>query len=96
VQLPKEFWKVAVIRRADTGRLSATAYLLSQADMISGFEFTFGAFKTYQVKVSRVAELTGLDFGPLAAADPLAARGGGFEAAARAAVEVTGAESLVL
>ena len=47
-----------------------------------------------QVKVSRVASLTGLDFGPLVAADPLAR--GGFEAAGREAIEVTGPESLVI
>ncbi len=95
VLLPKEFWKVVVIRRADTERLSATAYMLSQADMISGFEFAYGRYKTYQVKVSRVASVTGLDFGPLAAADPLAARGG-FEGVTREAIEVTGPESLVV
>jgi endonuclease G len=94
VLLPKEFWKVVVIRRQDTDRLSATAYILSQADMISGFEFAYGRYKTYQVKVAKVASLTGLDFGPLVAADPLTR--GGFEAAGREAVEVTGPESLVL
>jgi endonuclease G len=96
VKLPEEFWKVVVIRRADTGRLSATAYVLSQADMIGGFEaaFRFGAFKTYQVTVERVGELTGLDFGRLVDADPLVR--GGFESARPQAVEVTGPESLVL
>ena len=93
VRLPQQFWKVAAVRRADTGGLSATGYLLSQADLVSGFEFVYGQFKTYQVTLSRVAALTGLDFGGLAAADPLAA-GGGLEATARA-VEVTGPESLV-
>jgi DNA/RNA endonuclease G (NUC1) len=94
VLLPKSFWKVVVIRRADTDRLSATAYMLSQADMISGFEFAYGRYKTYQVKVTKVASLTDLDFGPLVAADPLTR--GGFEAVGREAIEVTGPESLVL
>jgi DNA/RNA endonuclease G (NUC1)/V8-like Glu-specific endopeptidase len=94
VLLPKEFWKVVVIRRADTDELSATAYMLSQADMISGFEFAYGRYKTYQVKVSKVASLTGLDFGALVAADPLAR--GGFEAVGHEAIEVTGPESLVV
>lgn len=94
-RLPQEFWKVVAIRRADTGKLSVTGYLLSQKDMISGFEFVYGRFKTYQVKVSRIAALTGLDFAALAAADPLAGRGGGFEAGGPEAVEVTGPESLV-
>ena len=60
---------------------------------MSGFEFVFGKFKTYQVRVSRMAALTGLDFGTLVAADPLAR--GGFEAASGVAVEVLGPESLV-
>jgi len=94
VKLPQQFWKVVAIRRADTGKLSVTGYLLSQADLVSGFEFVFGKFKTYQVRVSRIAALTSLDFGTLAGFDPLAA--GGFEAAGPAAVEVTGPESLVL
>jgi len=62
--------------------------------LVSGFEFVFGKFKTYQVRVSRIAALTGLDFGTLAGFDPLAA--GGFEAAGPAVVEVTGPESLIL
>lgn len=94
VRLPQQFWKVVAIRRADTGRASVTAYLLSQQDLVSGFEFVFGQFKTYQVKVSKVAALTGLDFGGLASFDPLTGRGG-FEAAGAEAVEVTGPESLV-
>jgi endonuclease G len=94
VKLPKEFWKVVAIRRADTGKLSVTAYLLSQADMITGFEFVYGAFKTYQVKVSKVATLTGLDFGRLTTFDPLTR--GGFESSDQQAVEVIGPESLIL
>ena len=42
ILLPEEFWKVVVIVREDTGDLSATGYLLSQRDMITGFEFVFG------------------------------------------------------
>jgi endonuclease G len=91
---------VVVIVREDTGQLSATGYVLSQADMITGFEFVFGEFRTYQVPVRRIAEMTGLDFGRLAGFDPMARpRGGpegGFESAAAGAVLVTGPESLVL
>lgn len=78
VQLPRQFWKVAVMVKAD-GNLSATAYLLSQADLIAGLEvapaeFSYGAYKTYQVPVRRIEELTRLSFGELADADPLAAQ----------------------
>jgi endonuclease G len=75
VQLPRQFWKVAVMVK-DSGDLSATGYLLSQEDLISGLEvapesFSYGAYKTFQVTVRRIEELTGLSFGPLVEADPL-------------------------
>jgi len=41
-------------------------------------EFSYGAYRTYQVQIARVAALTGLSFGSLENADPLAA---GLEAA---------------
>jgi len=78
VQLPRQFWKVAAIVKED-GSLSATAYLLSQEELIRGLElvpeaFSYGAYRTYQVTVRRVEELTGLSFGALTDADPLASR----------------------
>lgn len=100
VLLPAAFWKVAVTVRADTGRLSAAGYLLSQQGLVGGFEFTYGAFKTYQVTLREIERRTGLRFGRLTACDPLAARrpAGGFEAAgaAGAAIEIRGAADLVL
>jgi endonuclease G len=75
VQLPRQFWKVVTMVKADGG-LSATAYLLSQSDLISGLRtrepFSYGAYRTYQVPVRKVEELTGLSFGTLVDADPLA------------------------
>ncbi len=75
VQLPRQFWKVVVMVK-ETGELSATAYLLSQEELIAGLEvalesFSYGAYKTYQVPVRRIEELTGMSFGSLADADPL-------------------------
>lgn len=75
VGLPEEFWKVVVIVNSETGRLSATGYILSQRDMISEFEFVYGEFKTYQVPISRIAARTGLDFGNLPSHDPMALEG---------------------
>ncbi len=72
VRIPEEFWKIAVIVNNETGRLSATGYVLSQRDMLSPFEFVYGKFKTYQVPLSRIAALTGLDLGQLPAHDPFA------------------------
>ncbi len=71
VQLPREFWKVVVIGRAG-GKLSATAYLLSQAELIQNLEeFTYGAHRTFQVPLRRIETVTTLDFGPLRGFDPL-------------------------
>jgi endonuclease G, mitochondrial len=79
VQLPRQFWKVVTMVKKD-GSLSATAYLLSQQDLIAGLrgpptDFSYGAYRTYQVAVSNVEELTGLSFGTLSASDPFVRRG---------------------
>ena len=75
VALPRQFWKVAVMVKAP-GRLSATAYLLSQAALLDGLEtdeeFSYGAYRTFQVPVARIEGLTGLSFGALSQFDPLA------------------------
>ncbi|HZN35641.1 MAG TPA: DNA/RNA non-specific endonuclease, partial [Pirellulaceae bacterium] len=96
--IPEDFWKVAVIIREDTGRMSATGYVLTQKDMISGLEFAFGAFRTYQVSLRSIERMTGLDFGRLKDADPKRRRGG-LEAAGgpedEPPTEVAGPGSLV-
>lgn len=72
-QIPDQFWKVAVMLKDDAA-LSATAYLQTQEDLIGGdLEFVYGQFGTYQVPVARIEALTGLDFGELREADPMAA-----------------------
>lgn len=72
VNLPRQFWKVVAMVK-ENGKLSATAYLLSQESLLDGLEeeFTFGAYKTFQVPVRTVEELTGLKFGNLTNFDPL-------------------------
>jgi endonuclease G len=76
IMLPRQYWKVVTMLRKSDDSLSTTAYLLSQASLLAGLEadeeFQYGAYRTYQVRVSRIAELTGLDFGPLVDSDPLA------------------------
>jgi endonuclease G len=82
IRLPEEFWKVVVMVRSDTRRLSATGYILSQSDLITGLEAVYGAFKTYQVPLKRIERLTGLDFGRLPDFDPFPGPrpgDGGFE-----------------
>jgi endonuclease G len=70
-QIPAEFWKVVVMVKQD-GKVSATAYLQTQKNLITDLEFAFGEYKTYQVPVTRIEGLTGLDFGKLRSHDPLA------------------------
>ena len=81
VQYPLQYWKVVAAQRAD-GTLFATAYIASQEAVIAqyGIEATdapFGAYKTFQTKISEIERLTGLMFrgGPdgasLSAVDPL-------------------------
>jgi DNA/RNA endonuclease G (NUC1) len=80
-QLPLDFWKVVVMVR-DDGTLSATAYTLSQRDLVTGLEFVFGEFRTYQIRLRQVEEWTGLDFGELRNFDPrdaLESAGGAVE-----------------
>jgi endonuclease G len=71
VLLPKAYWKVATMVDTETEELTATGYMVSQADLITDIEFVFGQVRTYQVPLSRIEELTGLRFGTLKSADPL-------------------------
>jgi endonuclease G len=75
VLLPRQYWKVVAMVRHD-GTLSATGYLLSQASLIDGLElvpetFSYGEYRTYQVRVDLIESMTHLSFGPLTQADPL-------------------------
>ena len=70
VQIPAEFWKIAVIVKKD-GNLSATAYLQTQKNLIEDLEFAYGEYKTYQVPISKIEAITGLDFVDLRNYDPI-------------------------
>jgi len=59
-----------VRKRDGKQNLSATAYLLSEANLLTDLEFVFGQFRTYQVPISYIQQLTGLDFGNLVNNDP--------------------------
>jgi endonuclease G, mitochondrial len=71
--IPEDYWKVVAMVNDETGRLSVTAYVVSQRDFMDDLEFAFGPFMTYQVSVATVEEQTGLDFRDLKDYDPLAA-----------------------
>ncbi|HEY5855840.1 MAG TPA: DNA/RNA non-specific endonuclease [Aldersonia sp.] len=77
VALPRQYWKMISMVKPD-GRLSVTAYLLSQAELLDEFrtgreEFVFGQYRTFQVPVRRIGDLTGLVVTRYVAADPLEA-----------------------
>ncbi|QES51257.1 endonuclease [Streptomyces venezuelae] len=79
IQVPLRFWKVAAFLQ--DGRLASTGYILDQSpDLTRDYERAMagakpgdppplGPFRTFQVPVADIAELTGLDFGPLPEAD---------------------------
>lgn len=67
IQYPLQFWKVVAALVPKTNKLFATAYIASQEDVIAqyGIEVTevpFGAYKTFQTKISEIERLTGLTF----------------------------------
>ncbi len=72
VKLPRQFWKVLVMVKK--GELSATAYLLSQEELIQNFRdeaFSDDSrVRTYQVPIQTIEDLTGLSFG-LSEFDPM-------------------------
>ncbi|MFJ9824303.1 DNA/RNA non-specific endonuclease [Streptomyces sp. NPDC101160] len=75
IQVPLRFWKVVAFMQ--DGALAATAYVLDQSPVLgrdadrafagakAGDPPPLGPFRTYQVPVSDVAEITELEFGPL-------------------------------
>jgi endonuclease G, mitochondrial len=72
VKIPKQFWKVAVMVKPNN-KLSATAYIISQKDLIANLEsdFIFGKYKTFQVPIETIEQLTGLNFGNLKTSQPV-------------------------
>jgi endonuclease G len=74
-QIPLAFWKIMAFRTAE-GRGSAAAFLISQRDLVAGMplEASFVP-ETFQVPVRAIAEVTGLDLGPLVGLDALREEG---------------------
>ncbi len=88
VGIPRLFWKVAAWADgpADAPTLAAAAFVLDQTPQLDEVDLRaadaralaagdvppLGPFRTFQVPVADVEALTGLDLGPLAAADVLA------------------------
>jgi endonuclease G len=88
---PIEFWKVVAMVDSESSELHATAYLLSQGDLIrrlieqrSRVEalegYVLGEYRTFQIAIRDLAAATGYDFSAYEAADPLARTKPGAEA----------------
>ena len=88
LQIPRDFWKVAVMIRPE-GRLAALGFIVSQESLLGEAveEAAVDVARTYQVPVARVEELTGLDFGPLRGWDTGRVDGFGREAVERRELE---------
>jgi endonuclease G len=79
VSIPKMFFKVVATER--DGRLAIAAFIISQEDLLARIDriagmpplpeerLTEAEAKAFQVPLADIARLTGLDFGPLIAAD---------------------------
>lgn len=77
VLLPLQFWKIAALIKND-GTLSVSGYMLSQEKFLEGIDVEeairdtgFGQYRTYQVSLSKIAQLTGLYLEPYYSKDPL-------------------------
>jgi endonuclease G, mitochondrial len=73
--VPVQFYKIVAMTKKD-GKASITGYVLTQKELISGLErartdFVFGQFKTYQVSLRQIQEMTGLKLENLLEFDPL-------------------------
>jgi endonuclease G len=92
VRVPLEFWKVVVMEDSGRGKLHATAYLLSQGQLIRKLledrnrpeaveGFVLGPYRTFHIAIADLETATGYDFGPFKDADPLTRTQAGPEAA---------------
>ena len=97
LQVPVDFWKVVAMIEEGTGELLVSAYVLSQEGMMPAEAFRFGAFKTFQVPLARVATLADLRFGKqLEAADVFAGADTGEAVEHGRYAEIDGADDLIL
>jgi endonuclease G len=81
-RVPLEYWKLVATLDADANALRATAYLLSQGQMIRDLlekrakteameGIVLGEYRTFQIAIADLASGTGYDFSAYLDADPL-------------------------
>jgi endonuclease G, mitochondrial len=89
IQIPLRYWKVVTMIK-ENNELSATAYILDQANEMDNIEkpkFVFGEFRTYQTSIDDIERLTSLDFGDLKKHDPKAVKPGRFGISLRTCID---------
>lgn len=65
VQIPVEYWKVAVVPRPG-GKLASLGFIVSQAELLQTVQFgAADVARTYQTSIREIEKRTGLDFGKL-------------------------------
>jgi endonuclease G len=79
IRIPLRFWKIAAWQGVEG--LAAAGFVLDQTDLVRTPDGLLaapplGSFRTFQVPVAEIARISGVDVGPLAAADVLEARTG--------------------
>ena len=101
ILLPLQFWKMAAVVK-NNGKLSVTAYILSHKDFLDDVsnrgligDTGFEEYKTYQIPLRRLQEITNLHLDDLLEYDPLNAKKRGLMASDDA-TEIGGEEDLRL
>ncbi|MFJ4223410.1 DNA/RNA non-specific endonuclease [Microbacterium sp. NPDC089695] len=95
IRIPLRFWKVAAWESSDG--LSSAGFVLDQSALVDAARGVtapppLGGFRTFQVPVAEIGELTGLELGPLTDADVLVHQG----ARPLARIELSSADDIVL
>lgn len=85
IKIPVRFWKVVAFLHDETGELTATGYVASQAKAVAELKptFVFGDFENQQRPLAAIEKMAGLSFGALTARDVLAEAGEAFAASLR-------------
>ncbi|MEA3013168.1 MAG: endonuclease mitochondrial [Sphingomonadales bacterium] len=101
VRIPLSFWKIIAFIHDETGQLTATGYEMDQQQSLpSAEEFVFGAFTSpqlgiaAQVSIRSIEAKSGISFGNLAEADPLAAGEEGRESLAAPRTPILGLDQI--
>jgi endonuclease G len=98
VQVPKQFWKVAVWVRPD-GTMGAAGFVISQEELLTAMGLEGAAeqvARTFQVRISAIEKLTELDFGHLRTIDTFRSGNSPLEAAEAGPTELESFDQIQL